>query len=145
MHQQAITFKAGQLPPLSAQPKKIALIATDSMVLTAQAWVQQGPDAEVWSAPSIRPMDSTTLAGSSRRVDCIITLEEHSVLNGLGSAVAELVAEPRPLLVYRTGINDKFSSLCGTNDYLLEEHDLTIHTTHQKIIRFFNLNGLPQA
>ena len=107
-HQQAITFKAGQLLPLSAQPKKIALIATGSMVFTAQALVQQGLDAEVWIAPSIKQMDSATLAGISRRVDCIITLEEHSVLNGLGSAVAELVAEARPLPVYRIGINDKF-------------------------------------
>ena len=145
VHQQAITFKAGQLLPLSAQPKKIALIATGSMVLTAQALVQQGLDAEVWSAPSIKPMDSATLAGISRRVDCIITLEEHSVLNGLGSAVAELVAEARPLPVYRIGINDKFSSLCGTYDYLLEEHGLTVHAIHQKIIHFLDLNGVPQA
>ena len=94
---------------------------------------------------SIKQMDLTTLAGISRRIDCIITLEEHSVLNGLESAVAELVGEARPLLVYRIGINDKFSSLCGTYDYLLEEHALTAHATHQKIIHFLNLNGLPQA
>ena len=78
------------------------------MVFTAQALVQQGLNAEVWGTPSIKQMDSATLAGISRRVDCIITLEEHSVLNGLGSAVAELVAEARPLPVYRIGINDKF-------------------------------------
>ena len=46
VHQQAITFKAGQLLPSSAQPKKIALIATGLMVFTAQALVQQGLDAE---------------------------------------------------------------------------------------------------
>ena len=67
------------------------------------------------------------------------------MLNGLGSAVAELVAEARPLPVHRIGINDKFSSLCGTYDYLLEEHGLTVHAIHQKIIHFLDLNGVPQA
>ena len=135
VHQLAITFKARQLLPL--RTKKIALIATGSMVFAAQALVQQGLDAEAWSAPSIKQMDSATLAGIRRRVDCIITLEEHSVLNGLGSAVPMLVAEARPLPVYRIGINDKFSSLRGTYDYLLEEHNLTVHAIHQKTSIFW--------
>lgn len=142
VHQQALQFKAGQLLPLSPQPQKIALIATGSMVVTALALVKQGLNAEVWSAPSLKPLDAATLADISRRVACIITLEEHSVLNGLGAAVAEQVAEAHPAPVYRVGINDRFSSLCGTYDYLLEEHGLTLEAIDEKISRFLKSNGL---
>lgn len=142
VHDAAISFAAGELICLSPAPKKVALIATGAMVVTALALVRKGLAAEVWSAPCIKPMDSAKLTDISRRVDCIITLEEHSVLNGLGSAVAEQIAEVRPVPLCRIGINDKFSSLCGTYEYLIEEHGLTPAAIGKKISGFLIAHGI---
>lgn len=137
VHTSSVSFSAGKLLPVTALGKKIALIATGSMVVTSQQLVEQGLAAEVWSAPSLKPMDYSALDEISSRVDCIVTLEEHSVMGGLGACVAEQVAATHSNTpVYRIGIEDRFSSHCGTYDYLLKEHRIDLPSIQQKIYRF---------
>ena len=136
VHTSAISLTAGQLLPLTTSQQKIALIATGSMVSTALELVRQGLKAEVWSAPSIKPLDSSTLNGICRRVACIITLEEHSVMGGLGACVAEQAAASHAVPVCRIGVEDRFSAHCGTYDYLLTDHGLDLPSVRQKIDGF---------
>ena len=133
VHKAPVTVAQGALLQLTEGLKKTAIIATGSMAVTALQLVAAGMDAEVWSAPSLKPLDAITLAGIAARVDRIITLEEHSVIGGLGACVAEQVSTVRPVPVYRIGIDDRFSARCGTYDYLLEEHGLTLAAVQQKI------------
>lgn len=136
VHAGPIELQAGQLLQVRKGARRIALLATGSMVKTAQELAAQGLDAEVWSVPSIKPISSQQLAEIARRVDCIVTLEEHSIMGGLGACVAEEVAALRPLPVCRIGVEDRFSSYCGTWDYLLQEHRLDVPAVKQRVEAF---------
>lgn len=134
IHLGPIDFSAGDILRVHEGTRRIAFIGTGSMVKTAVELVADaGIDADVWSAPSIKPIDREALAALIDRVDCIISLEEHSVNGGLGACIAEYVLEYRPINVLRIGIDDKFSKSCGTWDYLLKEHGLDLSSVTNKV------------
>lgn len=136
VHPGPIRLQAGEWLQVRKGIQRIALLATGSMVRTALELADQGLDAEVWSVPCIKPLSSQQLAEITSRVDCIVTLEEHSVMGGLGACVAEEVSAHRPLPVCRIGIEDRFSAYCGTWDYLLQENRLDLLSVKQRIDDF---------
>lgn len=138
VHSGPVSLQAGELLQVRKGTQRIALLATGSMVKTALELVDQGLDAEVWSVPSIKPLSRQQMAEITNRVNCVITLEEHSVMGGLGACVAEEVAAHRPLPVCRIGIEDRFSAYCGTWDYLLQEHQLDLPSVKQRIDTFMH-------
>lgn len=103
----------------------ISFIATGSMVRVAmEIAAAYYPDASVWSAPCIKPLNQKQVAAICAKSRVVVVLEEHSVLGGLGSAIAEIAAELSPVRLLRIGVQDRFSKHCGTYDYLLQEHGL---------------------
>jgi transketolase len=66
----------------------------------------------------------------------IVVLEEHSVLGGLGSVIAEIACEFAPVRILRVGVQDRFSHYCGTYEYLLKEHGLDRTAVSQRIREF---------
>ena len=113
-----------------------ALIATGSMVRTALELARETFDVSVWSAPSIKPIDADQVAAIARASRGLVVLEEHSVLGGLGSLVAEISSERVPVRILRIGVADRFSAKCGTYDYLLKEHGLDKSTIGERIRDF---------
>lgn len=142
VHAGPMRLQAGEMVQVKKGTRRVALLATGSMVKTALELADQGLDAEVWSVPSIKPLSRAQLAEITSRVDCLITLEEHSVMGGLGSCVAEELSAYRPLPVLRIGIEDRFSTYCGTWDYLLQAHGLDLVSVKQKIEEFLALGPL---
>jgi transketolase len=67
-------------------------------------------------------------------------MEEHSVLGGLGSAIAEIASELAPVRLLRIGVQDRFSQHCGTYEYLLKEHGLDRAAIAQRIQAFVMAN-----
>ena len=67
--------------------------------------------------------------------DLIISLEEHSILGGLGGTISEVVSAGQPKKVLRLGIEDRFSNKCGTYEYLMFEHGLDEESLVKKIKR----------
>jgi Transketolase, C-terminal subunit len=130
--------KAGNL--LLAKPGKdseIAFIATGALVRTAIDIAEESyPDAVVWSVPLIKPIDAMQVAAICEQSRLIVVLEEHSVLGGLGSAIAEIATEFAPVRILRVGVPDRFSHHCGTYDYLLKEHGLDSLAIAQRISHF---------
>lgn len=114
----------------------VGLIATGSMVRTALEIADKRVGLSVWSVPSIKPLDPEEIDRLARICSGLAVLEEHSVLGGLGSAIAEIVAERHPCRVLRIGVNDRFSEKCGTYDYLLAEHGLDAASVGDRIDRF---------
>lgn len=137
----------GDMLRVGSSVGRIALLATGSMVKTAAELVQQGLAAEVWSVPSIKPFDREQLRRIACRVDAVVTLEEHSVMGGLGACIAEeLCALQKPLPLCRIGVKDRFSEFCGSWDYLLSEHGLDVPAVRQRIDMFVsNLNTRDNA
>jgi len=134
--------QAGSL--LQAKPGNsadVAFIATGSLVRTAMDIAADSyPDAAVWSAPFIKPINSkqvTTICAKSRAV---VVLEEHSVLGGLGSVITEIACEFAPVRIVRVGVQDRFTHHCGTYEYLLQEHGLDRLAIEQRIRYFLTAN-----
>lgn len=114
----------------------LAILATGSMVSTALALRDSGLNAEVWSVPCIKPMDASQLEDIAGRVSAIITMEEHSVMGGLGSVVTEALAQRARVPVMRIGVEDRFSAKAGTWKYLMGEHGLDVESVRTRIDEF---------
>lgn len=90
----------------------VAIIATGTQVYTAveaeKRLQAQGVHARVIDMHTIKPLDSETVLKAARETKGIVTAEEHSIIGGLGSAVAEVVAENAPTRLRRIGVQDRF-------------------------------------
>ncbi len=80
--------------------------------------------AEVIDAYSIKPLDEDTILRSARKTGVVVACEEHSIIGGLGSAVAELLSEHAPRRVIRVGVRDVFGT-SGEPDELMAHYGLT--------------------
>lgn len=135
---------AGPINPLQAgrllkvrngRPDHPGLIATGSMVKTALD-IAVAENLSVWSAPVLKPLFAEDICAAASTTNSLVTLEEHSVLGGLGAAVTEITSERTPTRVLRIGVQDRFSMHCGTYDYLLEEHGLDTASVARRINEF---------
>lgn len=93
---------------------------------------QEGISAEVLHVPSIKPLDVEAIVASARRTGKVVTTEEHSVIGGLGGAVAETLAEHYPVPVLRLGIEDQ-NIQSGSNSDLLERYGLSVEHVKRKV------------
>lgn len=116
------------------------LIATGSMVRTALD-IAEDQELSVWSAPLVKPLSTEDVCTAARTASGLVTLEEHSVLGGLGSAVTEITSELEPVRVLRIGVPDRFSELCGTHAYLLQEHDLDSESVLHRVKSFMGFSA----
>ncbi len=85
---------------------------------------QIGIFADVIHMPVIKPIDSEIIIESAKKTGRIITIEEHSIIGGLGSAVAEVLAENYPVFMIRLGVKDIFAE-SGEPDQLFEKYGLS--------------------
>jgi transketolase len=129
-------FHWGELLPVCEGLGPIGWIATGSMVETAIAAAKHWQGSAVWSAPSIKPLSHTAVAEVCRRMQAVVVLEEHSIIGGLGSSIAEIAATYAPTWVFRVGVEDRFSATCGSYEHLMEEHGLTVEWVVKKVEAF---------
>lgn len=101
----------------------VTFIATGLMTAQALAAAenlkQQGISARVVHIGTIKPLDQEIVVKAARETGAIVTAEEHSIVGGLGGAVAELLAETCPTPMKRVGVNDRFGT-SGKADELLK-------------------------
>lgn len=101
----------------------VTLISTGNMLFetlkAAEILAEKGVSAEVLHMHTVKPIDSEAIAESARKTGSVVTVEEHSILNGLGSAVAETLCEKYPVPLRRVGTKDVFG-LSGTMDELMD-------------------------
>ena len=141
-HDSVPTFALGELCPLQAGTGDLGFIATGSMVATALELVREWEGSSVWSAPSLKPINTQTLINICQQHRALIVLEEHSIYGGLGSAIAEISTEYAPIPIKRIGIQDRFSKYCGSYKYLIEEHGLNIEAVREQICSFLSRIGV---
>jgi len=115
--------------------KDVTIVATGFMVHVAleaaELLKNEGIDARVLNIHTIKPLDSELLVKAARETGAIVTAEEHNIIGGLGSAVAEAVCEAAPVSVLRVGVEDKFGK-SGKVPELLEEYGLTAENIAKK-------------
>ena len=107
--------------------KDVTIVATgvcvDSANKAAEKLAAEGIDAEVINICTIKPLDGELIAASARKTGKVVTVEEHSVIGGLGSAVCDALAELAPTPVKKIGVQDVFGQ-SGTADQLMAFYGL---------------------
>ena len=113
---------------LGGEGADVCIVASGMMIpaaiAAARTLVENGVTAAVINAPVIKPFDGVTVASAARRSRLVISAENHTIIGGLGSAVAEVLAEaavPAPLR--RVGIADTFAE-AGSREYLFAKYGL---------------------
>lgn len=105
----------------------VTIIATGLMVnealMAAEKLADGGISARVVNMATIKPIDRDIIVDSAKKTGVIVTAEEHNIIGGLGSAVAEVVCETVPVPVLRVGVNDVFGK-SGPAIQLLHEFGL---------------------
>ncbi len=109
----------------------LTVISTGGLLYTAARVAERlaadGIQVRVLSMHTIKPLDVDAVLAAARETKLLVTLEEHSIVGGLGSAVAEVLAEASGLRVpfRRLGLPPTFSPHIGAQDYLLQRHGLS--------------------
>lgn len=122
-------FEIGKALTLWKSDKpKVAIIATGSLAYNAlqaaRSLESDGIGAIVINLHTIKPLDSAALIEAAKTCGKVVTIEEHQVAGGMGSAVAELLSEKYPVPIKRLGLQDEFGQ-SGEPDELIEHYKLT--------------------
>jgi transketolase len=107
------TFRLGQAA-LLREGKDVTLVGSGLMVsrclAAAEALEREGILADVVNVSTVKPLDVNLLAARARKTGAVVTAENHSVLGGLGGAVAEVLGDACPVPVRRVGVRDEFGT-----------------------------------
>ena len=116
--------------------KDVALIATGLLVSSAleaaELLAADGIEATVINIHTIKPLDKELVINVAKNTKSVFTLEEHSVIGGLGSAVMECLSEEYPCKVTRIGINDVFGE-SGPAGELIKKYGLDGQSVYEKV------------
>lgn len=128
IHDEDHTFEFGKAEVL-AQGTDVTIAACGLMVSVAlearEVLAGDGIAAEVVNVSTIKPLDRETLLTSAHKTGVVVTAEEHQIVNGLGSAICELLSEELPTLVVRVGVDDRFGQ-SGNAEALLAHYGLDV-------------------
>jgi transketolase len=91
-----------------------------------------GINAEVINIHTIKPIDKELVAASAKKTGKVVTVEEHSIIGGLGSAVCEALAETVPTQVLRIGVQDVFGE-SGPAKALIAKYGLDAESIYKKV------------
>ena len=120
-------FKIGQAVVLR-EGGDVTLIGTGQKTIdcleAADQLGTQGISARVLHVPTLKPLDEKAIIQAASKTGRVVTVEEHSIIGGLGGAVAEVLSENCPLPLKRVGCRDTFAE-SGSNEDLLEKYGLT--------------------
>ena len=103
----------------------------------AEMLAKDGINAEVVNIHTIKPIDRELILKTAEKTGLVVTVEEHSIYGGLGSAVAEVLSEEMPTVVKRIGVNDTFGE-SGPAVELLHKYKLDGEGVYQQIREFLN-------
>lgn len=119
----------------------VTLVATGIMVEAAleaaEMLSKEGINARVINIHTIKPIDKEILVNAAKETGAIVTAEEHNVIGGLGSAVAEVLTEECPVPVLKVGVQDTFGE-SGKPNELLEAYGLTANNIVEKAKKAIN-------
>ena len=112
-----------------AMERKVGIVSTGSLLhsslMAAHELQMAGVGASVLHMATIKPLDTEALAAFAADHDALVTVEEHQVIGGLGSAVAEFLSETNPTKIARIGIQDQFGQ-SGEPDELIAHYGMDV-------------------
>lgn len=135
----AIDFQVGKALPVQ-KGSRVAIFSTGDIYCEVASAIdsltENGIVSTVYTFPTVKPIDAETIRDCARDHELIVTCEEHSIIGGLGSAVAEVLAEmPGAARLVRLGISDCYCSTVGDQRYLRRQYGLCGDQIARRIMR----------
>lgn len=135
IYEEGSSFEIGKAVQLR-DGKDVTVIASGIMVdealKAAKMLQEQGVSSRVLNMFTLKPVDKDAIIAAAAETGAIVTAENHSILNGLGSAVAEVLSENHPVPLERVGVEDVFGEV-GPENYLKERFGLTADNIVNKV------------
>ena len=132
-------FELGKVVPIR-EGADVTIFSTGSqtprVVDATDLLAARGIDAHLVHVPTIKPLDVDAIVAAAGRTGRVITVEEHSILGGLGGAVAETLSEHRPTRIDRIGLRDLYPE-SGPNDALLDMYGLSAARVAEQVAAIF--------
>jgi len=108
---------------------------TTRVVESAEILSDEGINIHLVHVPTIKPLDVDGIVAAAKRTGSVITVEDHTIIGGLGGAIAETLSERHPVLVKRLGLPDTFGE-SGPDDALLNKYGISAEKTAEAIRQF---------
>lgn len=140
VHDKINNFKIGKAIKLK-DGEKVAIFSTgaivDEMIEASKLLKLKGLDAALYTFPTVKPIDDKTIIECSKKYDLLVTVEEHNIIGGFGSSVAEILAESNThkCRLVRLGLDDKYSSIVGSQQYLRDVYCISSNKIADRILK----------
>ena len=124
--------------------KDIVLFSTgaifDEVEKAADILLKEGYSPAIYTFPTVKPIDSDVIGECARNYSMIVTCEEHNIIGGFGSAVAEILAETQGKKAFqiRIGLHDEYGVLVGNQKYLRDQYGMSAKKIAGRILRSFS-------
>lgn len=138
IHSESFDFAIGKAVKI-ADGEDVCIFSTGSITSEALKAVkllnQKGITTALYTFPTIKPIDEETISSCAEKYKVIVTVEEHNILGGFGGAIAEVMASlpKRRAFLVRIGLQDTFSCVVGTQDYLRDYYQMSYEKIVQRI------------
>lgn len=113
---------------VAREGRDVTIVTTGAQLMRAVEAADQlqadGIEAHILHVPTIKPLDENAIVAAADRTGLVVTTEEHTILGGLGGAVAEVLGERRPTWLKRHGLRDTYGE-SGSNEDLIEKYGLS--------------------
>lgn len=124
--------------------EKVAIFSTGAIFEEVQGAYdllnRQGLSPAVYTFPTVKPIDKDVICACAKDFDLIVTCEEHNIVGGFGSAVAEVMAEMpvKRAHLMRIGMQDMYATKVGSQAYLREQYGMSAKQIAEKIVKALN-------
>lgn len=138
IHDKIENFQIGKAIKVHAG-EKVAIFSTGAIFEEVTAAYdelkEKGINPAVYTFPTVKPIDKETIEEVARQFDLVVTCEEHNIVGGFGSAVAEVMAEmkDKKAVLMRIGLNDEYSVRVGNQKYLRQQYGIDAKSIVEKI------------
>lgn len=139
IHEKVENFEIGKALEIQ-KGEKVAIFSTgaifDEVSEACQQLKSYDINPTVYTFPTVKPIDKKTILDCAKANKAIITVEEHNLSGGFGSAVAEVLSEVDGVKakLVRVGLDDRYSSIVGTQKYLRQQYSIDAKTIIEKVI-----------
>lgn len=140
IHEKIENFRIGKAIKV-CDGEKVAIVSTgaifEEVTSAKERLVREGVHPAIYTFPTVKPIDRDIIEHLSAKFDLIVACEEHNIIAGFGSAVAEVMAEMknRKARLLRVGLNDEYSIRVGTQKYLRAQHGIDATNIVEKILK----------
>ena len=139
IHQKIDNFQIGKAIKVK-EGQRVAIFSTGAIFEEVEGAVEilklKGIDPAVYTFPTVKPLDTEVINNIAKDFDLIVTVEEHNIVGGFGSAVAEVLAQQvTKARLLRIGLNDTYSAIVGSQQYLRSQFGIDSSGIAEKILK----------